>query len=81
MITEFKISVNPLRGCKVVEVWFDGKFLAVISPSDPDVCGFRVVTKHGLAESSSPVGMVGENLVVRETIIIPIVSLEKKIGD
>lgn len=50
MIVEFEISQHGFRDAKVVEIKFDGKLMAMITPSEDGVCGIRITSKHILNE-------------------------------
>lgn len=56
-LTEFKIKKHSERATEVVEVWYDGKFRATITPGDPDKPAFRVLSTH-IANMEKSIGGV-----------------------
>jgi hypothetical protein len=45
-LTEFKIKKHSIRSTEILEVWFDGKLRATITPDDEDEAGIRIVSAH-----------------------------------
>jgi hypothetical protein len=45
-ITEFKIKQHSYRSTPLIEVWYDGKFRATITPGDENQAAMRVSTTH-----------------------------------
>jgi hypothetical protein len=46
MLTEFKLKQHSIRAVPIVEVWYDGKFKATITPGDVNEPVFRVISNH-----------------------------------
>jgi hypothetical protein len=45
-VTEFKIKQHSIRAIPIVEVWYDGKFRATITPGDDGEPAMRVTSTH-----------------------------------
>jgi hypothetical protein len=45
-VTEFKLKQHSIRAIPIVEVWYNGKFRATITPGDEDQPSFRVTSSH-----------------------------------
>lgn len=73
MKTELRLGRHAvIADANVVEVWFDGKFIATVAGADGG--GVRVISKHRMEVSSSSDGSIG---VVEIKIHGPVVQADR----
>jgi hypothetical protein len=46
MLVEFKVVKHSLRSTEIIEVWYDGKLRATITPGDENTAVMRVISRH-----------------------------------